>query len=180
MIYFDNNKQAFAFEIPNYICAIEDNIWNNYAGTDKWDIVDGQFTDITDTEEYKSEKLKEAKLRKTKEANMKAEEYIKSGKAIYELDNGKHIEATDENIAKIGLKSVSLLIAQDFDSTFLYNTVEYEPIEINALQGKEIAEKLGEVQDKVWNVKFQKYISDIENANTIDEVNKIVINYGEE
>lgn len=61
MIYFDNNKQAFAFEIPNYICTIEDDIWNNYAGTDKWDIIDGQFTDITDTEEYKKRQAQETR-----------------------------------------------------------------------------------------------------------------------
>ena len=59
MIYFDNKKEAYAFVIPNYICMVEDNIWKNYAGTDKWDIIDGVFTDITDTEEYKEKKAKE-------------------------------------------------------------------------------------------------------------------------
>lgn len=59
MIYFDSNKQAYAFEIPNYICTVEDNVWAEYAGTDKWDIIDGVFTDITDTEEYKEKKAEE-------------------------------------------------------------------------------------------------------------------------
>lgn len=59
MIYFDNKKQAYAFEIPEYICAIEDNVWAEYAGTDKWDIINGVFTDITNTEEYKEKKARE-------------------------------------------------------------------------------------------------------------------------
>lgn len=62
MIYFDNNKQAYAFEIPEYICSIENNVWTEYAGTDKWDIIDGVFTDISDTPEYKA---KEAAKRET-------------------------------------------------------------------------------------------------------------------
>lgn len=53
MIYFDSDKQAYGFEIPNYIATVEDEIWIQYACTDKWDIIDGVFTDITDTPEYK-------------------------------------------------------------------------------------------------------------------------------
>lgn len=60
MIYFDVDKKAYAYEIVNPICVIEDSLWTEYAGTDKWDIVDGVFIDITDTEEYKAEQeLKE-------------------------------------------------------------------------------------------------------------------------
>lgn len=56
MIYFDNNKQAYGYEIPNYIATVDDNIWIQYAGTDKWDIINGVFTDITNTPEYKEKK----------------------------------------------------------------------------------------------------------------------------
>lgn len=63
MIYFDNNKQAYAYEIPNYITTLEDNVWAVYAGTDKWDIIEGVFTDITDTDEYKKKKEAEEKER---------------------------------------------------------------------------------------------------------------------
>lgn len=53
-IYFDENKQAFAFEITNPLATIDDETWANYAGTDKWDIVDSKFTDISNTDEYKA------------------------------------------------------------------------------------------------------------------------------
>lgn len=52
-IYFDENKNAYGFEIPNPIATIDDVTWQQYATTDKWDIVDGVFVDITDTDEYK-------------------------------------------------------------------------------------------------------------------------------
>ena len=63
MIYFDKNKQAYAFEIEGYICAIKDPLWKDYAGTDKWDIINGVFTDITDTPEYIEKKEKEEQAR---------------------------------------------------------------------------------------------------------------------
>lgn len=63
MIYFDSNKNAYGYEIDDYICSIEDELWEQYAGTYDWDIIDGVFTDITDTEEYKQRKAQEEAIR---------------------------------------------------------------------------------------------------------------------
>lgn len=63
MIYFNENKEAFAYEIENFICEIEDEVWVEYAGTDKWDIVDGEFTDITNTAAYKKKQKEKEKER---------------------------------------------------------------------------------------------------------------------
>ena len=60
MIYFDENKQAYAFEIENSTATIEDELWANYAGKDNWDIVDGVFIDISQNQEYK-DKIEQAK-----------------------------------------------------------------------------------------------------------------------
>lgn len=60
MIYFDDDKNAYGYEIPNPICTISDELWAEYADTDKWDIINGVFTDISDTEEYKRKKQEEA------------------------------------------------------------------------------------------------------------------------
>ena len=62
-IYFDNDKNAYGYEIAEYICTITDEQWREYAGTDKWDIIEGIFTDITDTPEYKEKKRKEERER---------------------------------------------------------------------------------------------------------------------
>lgn len=52
MIYFDINKNAYGYEIVSPIATVDDNTWLKYSNTDKWDIVDGKFVDISNTEEY--------------------------------------------------------------------------------------------------------------------------------
>jgi len=59
MIYFDKDKKAYSYGIENPICSIDDETWVNYAGTDKWDIINGEFIDITGTDEYKEKKKAE-------------------------------------------------------------------------------------------------------------------------
>lgn len=66
MIYFDKDKLAYGYEILEPICSIEDDVWAEYAGTDKWDIVNGIFTDITDTEKYLEKKKAEESRRISK------------------------------------------------------------------------------------------------------------------
>ena len=63
MIYFDENKNAYAYEIENPIACVEETVWEKYANTDKWDIINGEFVDITDTPEYKNKKAKEERER---------------------------------------------------------------------------------------------------------------------
>jgi hypothetical protein len=64
-IYFDKNKNAYAFEIPNPLATVDDETWHEYwhrtRGVD-WDIVDGKFVVITSDEEIaEREKAKELK-----------------------------------------------------------------------------------------------------------------------
>ena len=127
-----------------------------------------------------TELLQQAKENKYNEANNKAREYLETGSALFEFEKDEniyHIEATDGNIAKIGLKATALLLAQDYTTTFPWNTKEDININLNALEGKAIAEGLGAIQDEVWTVKFPYYITLIDNATTVDEVNAIVIDY---
>lgn len=63
MIYFDKNKQAYGFEIANPIAVIDDKTWTQYAGTDRWDIVDGEFIDISETAEYKEKQAQKERER---------------------------------------------------------------------------------------------------------------------
>lgn len=133
--------------------------------------------------DYEAEKLAEAKQNKYQEANLGAVEYLEGGNALYAFEqsgNTYHIEATDGNIAKIGLKATSLLIQQDYTTTFPWNTKEDINIQLNAFEGKAIAEGLGAIQDEVWTVKFPEYIDEIEQAQTVEEVEAIVIDYESE
>ena len=128
------------------------------------------------------EKLQEAKENKYKEAKDKAEEYL-DGEALFPVEkDGEtyHIEATDGNIAKIGLKATALLIAQNFETKFPWNTKEDTNIMINALEGKAIAEGLGDIQDSVWTVQYNAYVEAIKEATTVEEVEAIEIVYTSE
>lgn len=82
MIYFDNNKQAYSFEIENPIATIDDATWSNYAGTDKWDIVNGVFTDISNTDAYKA---------KVKKQTIQTAKAIRDS-AINEITNAKLLD----------------------------------------------------------------------------------------
>lgn len=177
MIYFDNDKQAYGYEIPNYICTVSDEVWAEYAGTDKWDIIDGVFTDITDTPEYIAEHLAEAKENKYNEALQGAKDYI-DNEAVYQFDENNSIEATDGNIGKMTANALGL--AQGAIETVTWTSKEDNVLILNVDDVARILLGLGAAQAEVWNVKFVAYKNEIEQAETIEEVEAIVINYRED
>ena len=123
------------------------------------------------------ELLEQAKANKYVEANKKAFEYLGSGNAVFTYEEGKSIEATDGNIAKLGLYLVKFLMQEDYTSTIEWNTKENENVQLNAEQLGVITEGLGYIQSQVWTVKFPAYNTAISEAETIEEVNAIEINY---
>ena len=132
---------------------------------------------------FEEEELQKAKDKKYNEAGLKAKAYLESGEAVFSFKKNEEtyrIEATDGNIAKIGLKTTALLLAQDYDTTFPWNTKEDINIEINALEGKAIGEGLGLIQDIIWTIRYPLYLSEIERAQTVEEVEAIEIDYSKE
>lgn len=140
-------------------------------------IVDFQFAD---TEEYITEKLNIAKTNKYTEINNGARIYLESGNALYELEEGKHIEATDGNIAKLSAYALSFLSGASSQSEVYWNTKEDETIALNQEQLTAALMGLGEVQATVWNVKFPYYLKLLEEAQTIEEVNAINVDYSQD
>ena len=126
---------------------------------------------------YDVEQLAKAKEQKYTEANTKAFKYLESGNAVYEFEEGKSIEATDGNIAKLGLALTKLILQQDYESTIEWNTKENENVQLNAGQLQVITDGLDAIQTKVWTVKFPRYNASIAQAETIEEVNAIEIDY---
>lgn len=145
------------------------------------------YTSIEETEENyilyngsymtESEILPIVKQAKYAEANTKAFEYLESGEAVFTYEEGKSIEATDGNIAKLGLYLVKFLMQQDYTSTIEWNTKENENVQLNAEQLGIITEGLGAIQSQVWTVKFPAYNLAISEAESIEEVNAIEIDY---
>lgn len=125
------------------------------------------------------EKLISAKQNKYNEANEGAKKYL-DGDALYEFEEGKHIEATDGNIAKFTAYALAYITGQlQPTDTVVWNTKEDETVELNQEQVVSILNGLGQVQAYVWAVKFPYYVNLIESAQTLEEVQAIVIDYGE-
>lgn len=134
-------------------------------------------SDVVLNPNYDEEQLELAKQAKYQEANLKAFEYLESGNAVFTYEEGKSIEATDGNIAKLGLYLVKFLMQEDYTSTIEWNTKENENVQLNAEQLGVITEGLGYIQSQVWTVKFPAYNLAISEAETIEEVNAIEIDY---
>ena len=121
------------------------------------------------------EQLNISKTNKYNEINNGARIYLESGKALFEIEEGKHIEATDGNIAKLSAYALSFMTG--VQSEVYWNTKEDETIALTQEQLTQALMGLGEVQATVWNVKFPYYLKQLENATTVEEVKAITVDY---
>ena len=129
-------------------------------------------------EDVAEELLLEAKAAKYKEANEGARAYLESGEALYELEPGKNIEATDGNIGKLSAYALGVITGQLGAGDVVYwNTKEDETIALTQEQLGSALAGLGAVQAEVWNVKFPAYLARIEACTSADEVREIVVDY---
>lgn len=128
--------------------------------------------------DYAAEQLAQARAAKYKEANEGARAYLESGEALYELEPGKNIEATDGNIGKLSAYALGFITGQLGAGDVVYwNTKEDETIALTQEQLGNALAGLGAVQAEVWNVKFPAYLARIEACTSADEVRSIVIDY---
>ena len=125
---------------------------------------------------YNKEQLAKAKQEKYTEALYKANEYL-SGVACYQYDENNSIEATDGNIGKF--TAYALALQSGLSETVTWTTKEDNVITLELNDVITILTGLGAVQSNVWNVQFITYKAAIESADTIEEVNNIIINYEE-
>lgn len=123
-----------------------------------------------------NEILEQAKTAKKQEASQKAYEYINNG-ALFEFAPGKHIEANDGNISKLGLAAVELILNQDAESTLEWCTAEDEIVNLNAEQLQIIVHGLKSEQTRVWVEAYPEFLKRIEQAETAAAVNSIIIDY---
>lgn len=130
-----------------------------------WGLTDIEILDLKKQEKYN-------------EALMGAEEFIVKGNALYEFEEGKHIEATDGNIAKFSTYE-SRYNSGMLPAEYLvpWNTKEDETVELTKEQVSDILTGMGMIQAGVWTVKFPYYVAQINAAETIADVEAIVIDY---
>lgn len=128
--------------------------------------------------ETDAELLADAKQAKYDEANKGARKYLESGEALFEFEEGKHVEATDGNIGKFAAYALGYVTGQlQPTDTVIWNTKEDETVELTQEQVVFILNGLGTVQARVWSVQFPIFVKAISEAKTLEEVNAIVIDY---
>lgn len=114
------------------------------------------------------------KAEKSKEALDKANEYIAT-EALYEYEEGKHIEASTDNVAK--LTSYLLGLQQGIYKEIVWVTKEDEEVLLNLEQVIAILQGIARVQSEVWVVRYKHFINKINVAETADEIRAIIIDY---
>lgn len=155
---------------------VSEEIYNDFIeNPDKYINQDGE---IAIKSNYEVEKLEKVKELKKQEASSKAKLYLESGNALYEVTPTSHIEATDGNIGKLSAYALGFITGVYKSSDVVYwNTKEDETITLNQDQLGDVIIGLGQVQAHIWNIKFPDYLSQIEAAKTVEEVENIKISY---
>lgn len=166
-VLFDEDKQR----LGNTIAHMPQYEGLEIQETDR-PIVNFEFAD---TPEYIEKQLSEAKTNKYNEINNGARDYLESGNALFEIEEGKHIEATDGNIAKLSAYALSFMTG--VQSEVYWNTKEDETIALTQEQLATALQGIGQVQAEVWNIKFPAYLARLEAAQTVEDVDAIVIDY---
>ena len=128
--------------------------------------------------ETEEEILEAKRALKYAEANTKAKAFLESGEALYEFKEGKHVEATDGNIAKMTAYALAFVTGQlEPEATVVWNTKEDETVELTKEDIAAISVGLGEVQASVWAAQYPAYLMAIQEATTIEELDAIEIEY---
>lgn len=118
--------------------------------------------------------LVNVKLNKTKEALNKAQDYI-TNVGCYMFEEDKSIEINDGNVAKLTAYTVGM--KQGLYREIVWVTKEDEIVTLKLEDIMNILQGIAKEQSKVWVKKYPYYLEQIEKAKTLEDINKIVINY---
>lgn len=120
------------------------------------------------------EKLQIAKQDKYQEANDKANNFL-DYEALFELYPDFHIEATKEHI------SIFAIAADGIEKGIIpyqeWTSKEDNKRQLNAEECLTVSFGIGAIQGDVWNNQYCAYKTAIDEAQTVADVERIVINY---
>lgn len=172
MIFFDKNKQAYAYPIENSITSISDEIWEKYADTDKWDIVDNQFIDISNTENYLLKELQKAKESKIAEINTAKELAFKSGIVF----KGSHYDCDDRAQDRTGNRLILL-------NAMPVETLEWLDYEYKAqtLTTQEFQQLCASIFERIQFIEFKtgQFLESVNLAKNIEELESLIVDFSQ-
>ena len=175
-IFFDEKKLAHSNYVNGYICKIKKEQWKEYCtleiGKD-YDIIEGEFKDLRQTEKYIAEKLVAGKNNKLLENANKAKQAVENGYVTYK-------EAQFEtNAQTVGdLTATMLMIQAGGVDSYTWLSKDDKAVELTVEDFVTLGNLIAQYKNKVWNEKYLEYKTAIENAQTIEELNEIELDYG--
>lgn len=198
-IYFGEDKSAKMQLIENYICRIPFDQWREFCtltlGKD-WDIVEGEFTDLRLTDEYISEKFEIKRAEMLAENTQKAKQAVENGyvsfkDAQFETNAQtvgdltatmlmlqaqiSHSEALAEESQN---QTDSSPAVQNDNISYIWLSKDDKAVELTLEDFITLGNLIAEYKNTIWSHKYLSFKTAIENAQTIEELDEIEINYG--
>lgn len=165
--YIGDTKEGFQF-------VTKEEYENFIQDPDRYKIIDGKFTDVINTQEYKDIKLLKYKKIKCNQAKLSAKKFLRD-ETTFELTNNFHVEATKSNMNTM-FSYYSALEKGLIESQF-WVSKEGTKLELNKEQCLKIFLGIREIQNNIWNNQFYNYKIQIENSKSLEELDKIEIKF---
>lgn len=140
---------------------------------DKFAVVEGVLTDISETDDYKAEKLAQAKALKLDENKQKRDERIARGVAF----KGERFEIDADN--KINLYATMMTMSEG--ETVLWSSADNAVVELSYSDVNELYALIMTVTEVIWAPAGlnTNYLSQIQAAQTLEELENINIDYSQ-
>lgn len=171
-MYLGYQKGKIKFYTDKKLDKVLYNI-DKFVKTNDEYVLDGDEYVLYD-DEYKAKELKAAKEEKYQQALKGANDFIDNG-ALFRYDDNNTIEATDGNIGK--LTAYAMALQTGAFETVIWTSKEDNVLTLNKDEVQTILTGLGAVQADIWNNQFITYKTSIENAQSLDELKTIEIEY---
>jgi len=169
--YTEEQYANFAVYCNETQRRVEDFNGNKYALLSSEILKDCEITDISQTSDYLAQQLEQAKQSKLVENQQKRDERIAKGivykDVLFDAD-------TDQKVNLI-FKSSQM---SDTETINWYGQDGFSKISCTKQEIFELGGIIGTLLSKIWENLNPEYISKINNAKTIDELDAINIDYG--
>ena len=162
-------------EINNPLCIVSDDKWTEYQfltlGVD-YDIDENGITDLRQTAAYVENELSKKKIEKLLENTNKAKQAIENGYIVYK-------EAQFEtNAQTVGDLTATMLILEASSITaYPWLSRDDISVELTIDDISNIASKIAEFKNTVWNEKYISFKEQIIQVKSIEELDKIEVRY---
>lgn len=178
-VYFNSLKQAHLQKIPDFICTIPKEQWEKFQYlqiSKDYDIVDGEFVDLRQTPEYVAEKLDIIRNNKLAENTAKAKQAVDDGFVVFK---DAQFETNSQTVGDLTATMLMLQAQQNPEITYNWLSKDDKAVELTLEDFITLGNLIAEFKNTIWSKKYLDFKQQIENAQTLEELKEIEINYGD-